>query len=69
MSAGAGATRRLGAARISLAGEATQIAARRQRAGVDRLGDRRDGHAEVERRLRRPAPGALLLRLVENGVD
>ena len=41
----------------------------RERAGVDRLGDRGQRHAEIERGLRGPAAGALLLRLVDDGVD
>ena len=40
-----------------------------QRAGEHRLGDAGDRHAEVERRLDRPAAGALLLGLVEDDVD
>ena len=46
-----------------------QFAPARQRAGVDRLGDRGDRHAELERGLGSPAPGSLLLGLVEDDVD
>ena len=45
------------------------VALGREGAGVYRLGDGGQGHAEVERRLRGPATGSLLLRLVEDGVD
>ena len=38
-------------------------------ARVDRRGDRRDRHAEIERDLRRPLAGALLAGLVEDHVD
>ena len=41
----------------------------REGAGEDRLGDRGQRHAEIERRLGRPAAGALLLGLVDDGVD
>ena len=41
----------------------------RQRAGEHRLGDAGDRHAQVQRRLHRPAAGALLLGLVEDDVD
>ena len=38
-------------------------------AGVDRLGDRGQRHAELERGLGRPAAGPLLLRFIEDDVD
>ena len=41
----------------------------RERAGEDGLGDPGQRHAEVERVLRRPAAGALLLGLVDDDVD
>ena len=47
----------------------TQIAPRRKRARIDRLGDRGDRNAKVKRRLRGPAPRSLLLGFVENRVD
>ena len=46
-----------------------QLPPARQRAGVYRFGDRGDRHAEIERRLGRPAPGSLLLGFVEDPVD
>ena len=45
------------------------VAQRRQRAGEHRLGDRREGHPQLERVLRRPAAGALLLGLIEDHVE
>ena len=45
------------------------VAPRRQRAREHRLGDGRQRHAEIERRLHRPAAGPLLLRLVDDRVD
>ena len=41
----------------------------RERAREDRLGDARQRHAQLQRVLRRPAPGALLLGLVDDHVD
>ena len=46
-----------------------QVPPARQDAGVDRLRDCGDRHAEFERRLGRPAPGSLLLGLVHDLVD
>ena len=40
-----------------------------QRPGEGRLGDAGDGHSEIQRALYGPAPGALLLSLVEDDVD
>ena len=45
------------------------VAERGQAAREHRLGDRGQRHAELERVLRGPAPGALLLGLVEDHVD
>ena len=45
------------------------VAERRQRAREHGLGDPRQRHAELERILARPAPGALLLGLIDDHVD
>ena len=64
---------RLGRAARLRAGEhaggvAALVAQVGERASEDRLGDARQRHAELERVLRRPAPGALLLGLVDDHV-